>query len=62
MKLSEKGFEQRSEREFSLYTEHEKGQTVSFRPPVVLAAGPYETFRTVSFSEIGIQPLALHTT
>jgi len=25
------------------------GQTASFRPPVVLAAGPSETFQTVSY-------------
>ncbi len=35
-KPSEKGYEQRSERGFGRYTEHEKGQTASFRPPVVL--------------------------
>jgi hypothetical protein len=38
--LSEKGYEQRSKRGFGRYTEHEKGQTASFRLPVVLAASP----------------------
>jgi hypothetical protein len=38
--LPEKGYEQRSQRGFGRYAEHEKGQTASFRPPVVLAAGP----------------------
>src|SRR5215208_8519803 len=48
LKLSEKGFEQRSKHEFGRYTEHEMGQKEPFGSLWGYAANTSETFRTVS--------------
>src|SRR5215216_8139585 len=48
LKLSEKGFEQRSKHEFGRYTEHEIGQKEPFGSLWGYAANTSETFRTVS--------------
>src|SRR5215217_1389055 len=54
-KLSEKGYEQRSDGEFSRYTESEMDRKPRFGGSHGYAAGSLETFRTVSegvFSEV----------
>src|SRR5215207_6694061 len=49
-KLSEKGYEQRSDGEFSRYTESEMDRKPRFGGSHGYAAGSLETFRTVSLS------------
>ena len=48
VKLSEKGYDQRSDHEFGWYTEGEMDRKVAFGGPQGYAARVLETFQTVS--------------
>ena len=50
-KLSEKGYDQRSDHEFGWYTEGEMDRKVAFGGPQGYAARVLETFQTVSMAK-----------